>query len=107
MEIIFLFAPVSDVVLEGSGAAPDRREEFLGIYAHSGCLLLLLLLLTPSPFAPPLDWVAGPGPWPGQAGRVPAGLFWGLVSLLKLGQRFLRSGASAFQLGLTPSCFAC
>ena len=50
MEIIFLFAPVSDVVLEGLGAAPDRREEFLDIYVHSGCLLLLLL--TPSPFAP-------------------------------------------------------
>ena len=69
MEVIFLFAPVSDVVLEGLGAAPDWREEFLDIYAHCGCLLLLLLLLlTPSPFAPlglgvgawALAWAGGP-----------------------------------------------
>ena len=61
MEINFLFAPVSDVVLEGSGISPDRREEFLGIYAHSGCLLRLLL--TPSPFAPPWTGAAQQISW--------------------------------------------
>ena len=52
MEIFGSFAPVSDVVLEGSGTASDRREKFLGIYVLFLRALMLLLLLTPSPSSP-------------------------------------------------------